>query len=887
MRQAIRRPLITTIVTLCGLATTLTSLLQPISSASAQQLTGLLGQETSGTAPLLLPSTKSLERKDAQSGSRKPHRLIRKPESAPIATLEPARPSSLPVNALSATPQATQNDNTTTLPKEPSSLSRSVGSAFPFATMSVAPSSASSTNSTPAGTASTGTVPLASAGGGNSSRSENGGGGRTMRRLASEMPRLAQLISPPSAPAVSTNPAIGTSPTSLSFTAQQGSSNPSTQTLNISNTGGGTLSWSASDSMAWLSLSPASGTGAGAVTLSVTTGALTAGSYTGTVILSATGASSVTVPVTFTVTAAPLAPAIGASPASFSFTAQVGSNPATQTLTISNTGGGTLNWTASDNAPWLTLSTTSGTGNSPTTLTVNTAALTAGNHNALITLTAPGATSVTVPVALTIAAAPVPPAIGVSPLSLSFTAQQGGANPATQALAISNTGGGTLTWTASDDAAWLSVSPASGTGNGPATVTAILGTLATGTHTGTITLSATGASSVSIPVSLTVTAAPVPPAIGASPTSLTFAATQGGANPANQTLTISNTGGGTLNWSVSDSAAWLTASPTSGAGNGSVTLTVATGTLPAGSHTGTVTIAATGATSVTIPVTFVVAAPPAIGMSPSSLSFTAQQGGGNPVAQTLNISNSGGGTLSWAATPDTTWLAATPSSAIGNGTVSVSVTTGILTAGSYPGAITLSAPGASSRTVPVTFTVTAAPSISLSPTNLTYTATQGGSNPANQTVTLTNTGGIANWTVSDNASWLSISPTSGSSSSTLTATVNATGLTAGTYPGTITVSATGATSRTVGVTLTVNAPTTYSVTLTWAASAASDLAGYKIYQRTELSSYGIALATVPANTLTYQSTGLSAHTTYYFVITAYDLAGNESSYSNEARIDIP
>lgn len=890
MRQAIHQPLHLTLMMLFGVVAT-PLLLQPMPSASAQQLTGPASQETGRTGiqsrrldnmPAATPSPmRSLEKKDAQPAARKPHRLIRKPDSNPIATVEPSPSASLPT--ISSPPQ---NDNPASQPKEPSSLSRSVGSAIPLAAMSAAPTP--NIVSIAAGTASTGSAPLAAASTANAGSSDRErSGGRTMRRLAAEMPRLAQLIAPPSAPAVSVVPAIGTSPTSLSFTAQQGSSNPAAQTLTISNIGGGILSWTASDSAAWMSLSSSAGTGAGSVSVSVTTGALTAGSYSGTVMLSATGASPVIVPVSFTVTTAPVAPAIGASPTSFSFTAQAGSNPATQTLTISNTGGGTLNWTASDNAAWLTLSTASGTGNGPTTLTVNTATLTAGSYNALITLSAPGATSVTVPVALTVTTAPVAPAIGVSPISLSFTAQQGGTNPATQALAISNTGGGTLTWTASDDAAWLSVSPASGTGNGPATVTAILGTLATGTYNGLITLSATGASPVSVPVSLTVTAAPVPPAIGASPTSLTFAATQGSANPANQTLTISNTGGGTLTWSVSDSAAWLTASPISGTGNGPVTLTAATGSLTAGSYSGTVTIAATGATSVIIPVTFVVAAPPAIGMSPSSLSFTAQQGGGNPVAQTLNISNTGGGTLSWSATPDTTWLAATPSSATGNGTVSVSVATGILTAGSYPGNITLSATGASSRTVPVTFTVTAAPSISLSPTSLTYTATQGGSNPANQTVTLTNTGGVATWTASNTASWLSVTPPSGSSSSTLTAAVNTTGLTAGTYNSTITVSAPGVTSRTVAVTLTVSTPTTYSATLTWAPSIAADLAGYKIYRRTEFGSYGAALDTVPAGTLSYQTTGLLAHTSYFFTVTAYDTSGNESAQSNEARLDIP
>ena len=98
----------------------------------------------------------------------------------------------------------------------------------------------------------------------------------------------------------------------------------------------------------------------------------------------------------------------------------------------------------------------------------------------------------------------------------------------------------------------------------------------------------------------------VPPAIGASPTSLSFAATQGGANPATQTLSISNQGGGALSWSANDNATWMTRSPASGTGNGAVTLSVTTGTLTAGSYSATVTITATGASSVTVPVTFTV-----------------------------------------------------------------------------------------------------------------------------------------------------------------------------------------------------------------------------------------------------------------------------------------
>jgi hypothetical protein len=116
--------------------------------------------------------------------------------------------------------------------------------------------------------------------------------------------------------------------------------------------------------------------------------------------------------------------------------------------------------------------------------------------------------------------------------------------------------------------------------------------------------------------------------------------------------------------------------------------------------------------------------------------------------------------------------------------------------------------------------------------------------------------------------------------------VNATGLAAGTYNGTITVSATGSSSKTVGVTLTVRAPTTSSATLTWTPNTDADLAGYKIYLATASGAYGAALATIPAGTASYQATGLSANTTYFFVITAYDSVGNESLFSNEVSKQI-
>jgi hypothetical protein len=279
--------------------------------------------------------------------------------------------------------------------------------------------------------------------------------------------------------------------------------------VSITNTGGGTLSWTVSDNAAWLSLSPASGTAPGSTTASVNLTGLAAGTYNATITATATGATNTpqAVPVTLTVTAA--SPTIGLSLTSILFIGtQGGANPTNQTLNLTNTGGGTLNWSVSDTATWLTLSPTSGTAPGSTTMSVNLTGLTAGTYNATITVAATGATNTpqAVPVTLTVAAAS--PTIGLSPTSLSFTGTQGGTNPAAKTVSITNTGGGTLSWTVSDNAAWLSLSPASGTAPGSATASVNLAGLVAGTYNATITVTATGAtnSPQAVPVTLTVTA---------------------------------------------------------------------------------------------------------------------------------------------------------------------------------------------------------------------------------------------------------------------------------------------------------------------------------------------------------------------------------------------
>jgi hypothetical protein len=703
-----------------------------------------------------------------------------------------------------------------------------------------------------------------------------------MNKLSTAMPGLTQVLTTDTTAAASppSSPVIGRNPASLSFSAIQGGTNPSAQIVTVTNSGSGTLNWTATSSTSWLTLngSPtASGTNSGSFSVAANTSGLSIGTYSGNVTIAGTGATNTpqSIPVTLSVTAAPT-PTIGLSATNLSFSGmQGGSNPAAQTLTIGNTGAGTLAWSVAENAPWLTPSVLSGTGPASIIFSVNSAGMAAGTYTAPVTIAATGATNTpqTVTVSLTLTA-PLIPTIGLTPNSLTFSAAQGGANPSAQSVAISNTGTGSLSWNASSAASWLTVSPASGTGAGSVGVTANVTGLSAGTYNTSITITATGAtnSPQTIPVSLTVS--PAAPSLTVGSTSLTFSATQGASNPAAQSVSITSNVG----WTVSEAISWLTVSPASGSSNGTLSVTVDTATASLGTNTGTITVTGGGLTR-SVNVTLTLNAPsPTLTLGSSSLTFSATQGASNPAGQSLSITSNVGWTVSEAIS----WLTVSPTSGSNNGTVTVTVDTTTAAVGANAGTITVTG-GGLTQTVNVTLTLTAASTtLNVAPASLTFTATQGAANPASQTLAVTSN---ANWSVSDNVAWMSVSPASGSNNGTVTVSVNTATATVGTNTGTITVTGGGVT-KTVDVTLTLNAPSTSSATLSWLPNTETDLASYRVYQSTTPGVYGAPIATVPAGTVTFTAAGLSIGTTYYFTVTAVDSSNNESLHSNEVSKSI-
>ena len=183
------------------------------------------------------------------------------------------------------------------------------------------------------------------------------------------------------------------------------------------------------------------------------------------------------------------------------------------------------------------------------------------------------------------------------------------------------------------------------------------------------------------------------------------------------------------------------------------------------------------------------------------------------------------------------------------------------------------------------------------PTTLSFQAVQGGASPSSQILNvLKNNDHTVSWSSKDNATWLIVSPTTGSitNSAQISVSVNPAGLAAGTYAATVTVTATKGGSISVPVTFTVTSGSTTglkstsssvgTVTLTWDPSTVTNLAGYKIYIGTASGGYGSPITV--GNVTSYTISNLGIGSTYYFAVTDYNTSGVESGFSNEVSKSI-
>ena len=321
------------------------------------------------------------------------------------------------------------------------------------------------------------------------------------------------------------------------------------------------------------------------------------------------------------------------------------------------------------------------------------------------------------------------------------------------------------------------------------------------------------------------------PSISVSLSQVTTSAASSG-TPVQTTINVSSSAPG-VGYAVSATPQtggnWLSANLAQGQAPGSFTITADPTNLPATTYQGTITVTSPNAVPAmqSIPVMFKVspANPPKLSAGGSPLNFALTQGSA-PVTAQLTISNQGGGSLSFTATPSTaaggSWLSvsstsgtATPSAPT---SLTVTVTPGTLGVGTYSGSIVV-ASSTTGETVTVGATLAISPSrqnIVLSQSGLTYLAVENGGAPLPQSFGILNTGqGSMVWsagvsTLPAGGSWLSIDQANGVVATPLTdvsvinVKVDPTGLKAGSYYGQVTVNVPGVPNSPQSVSVVLN-----------------------------------------------------------------------------------
>jgi uncharacterized protein (TIGR03437 family) len=622
------------------------------------------------------------------------------------------------------------------------------------------------------------------------------------------------------------------------------------QQVTIISTTGGSVTASISGSGLTISAPASSSIGANGQTTVTVTGTptgLSAQTYTGQLSVSVGGVTQFD-QVNFTVGSGSTGTggsSFTAAPSSMTFASETGfATNQFQQVYLAGSGNYTAAATVSNGGSWLSVSSTSGTLPVPNGITVEASpnGLAAGTYTGAVTFTntSTGATSV-ISVTLLVTGTT---AIYAFPGDLVFNYIAGTSSAAqSEEFVIATTDGSVVTVSAAPSnpsgSPWLT-STLSGTS---VIVTVNASNLANGVYTGYITVTGLVTNSpVSVPVVLGVTGSSVSSGsgtltLGSSALTLSpqvngsaVSTTLGVSASTNTSYTVSSLGS-------YNGVTWLSVSPSgtlTTSGNPNLTVTATPFNFPAGTYSGSITLSANGGLQ-TVQVTMVIG-----GSVGASGNITVTANGGTSTSPTLSFSSStpgatltqqyltvasalGSSGVGFQATTSTTnginWILVSTSAAnyttsttgTTPATLYVTLNTTALTAGTFNGSVILTPTGGTAVTVPVTLTLGAA-AIAVSTTALSFNYQAGGATPNTQSVSVTvsnaATGAFTAAATSTPAGWLSVTPTSGTAPGSLIVSIVPSGLSAGTYSGSIAVTGTSPAtgSSTINVTLTVTVP---------------------------------------------------------------------------------
>lgn len=275
-------------------------------------------------------------------------------------------------------------------------------------------------------------------------------------------------------------------------------------------------------------------------------------------------------------------PPLSVNPTGLSFNLTQNGSASTQSVTVSNNTGQAVQVsvtasTASGN--WLSVSSAGSVpaySSAPVAITVDPAQLGPGTDSGTVTVSVAGGPTTMVSVLAVVTSGQ--PNLVLSQTGLFFDAVQGGSPSGPQTISILNSGSGALNYTVAASTIsggnWLSVSSSSGSASGSSAGSVMVSVnpdgLQPGAYYGKITISASGAadSPQVASVVLDVVTPANSPGGSVEPAGMIFVASADSADPAAQTLSVSNPSPQALSFLVTPfsngNISWLNATPTSG-----------------------------------------------------------------------------------------------------------------------------------------------------------------------------------------------------------------------------------------------------------------------------------------------------------------------------------
>ncbi|HEX2897289.1 MAG TPA: cohesin domain-containing protein, partial [candidate division Zixibacteria bacterium] len=273
------------------------------------------------------------------------------------------------------------------------------------------------------------------------------------------------------------------------------------------------------------------------------------------------------------------------------------------------------------------------------------------------------------------------------------------------------------------------------------------------------------------------------------PDSLYFTAVENGPLPAVQEVTVQEQNGFNIEYHVLIDAPWLTNMNGGGLFTpNTIGVQVSTTNLEPGTYVDEVVVSSEEADNSPriVKVVYVVtSAAKFLEVIPDTLYFGAVENGEHPSSQDFRVFETGGYNIGFNATESAPWLDLSGISGTTPDTITANIASTELDPGTYNATITVSSEFAenSPQTVTVIYTVEKGPRvIAAEPASIHFALEQGGALPDAKTFQVFETGGYSiDYSAFENASWFSISGVSGTTTDTVTVSIDNSDLAPGMY----------------------------------------------------------------------------------------------------------